>query len=408
MPSFTYKAKDPQGKVISGVIEAETERAVVTRLRAQRYTPIKIAEKKPTAIGKFLTSIGLAGRVGVKPLALFSRQLSTLINAGIPIIQSLNILAEQLEHKALKETVSMVRQDIERGSSIAEALNKHPRAFSSLYVAMVRSGEAGGVLDDVLERLSSYLENVIALQAKIRGAMAYPGVVTGIAIIIVTGLLTFVVPAFEEIFSSFGAQLPLPTRILLAISAVIRHYLPLVLLCGIALFFVFMWAIKTEKGRGIWDKTLLKLPIFGVLFQKTAIARFARTLSTLVKSGVPILEALEIVAKTSGNKVVEDAIMESRIAIREGERIADPLKECPVFPPMVIQMVAVGEETGSLDLMLSKIADYYDREVDAAVAALSSMIEPLLILFLGITCGSVIIALFLPILTMSAVISEAT
>ena len=408
MAIFNYKAKNPQGNVVTGVIEAETERAVITRLRSQRLALITVAEKKPSAISKMMASIGLSGRVGLKPLAIFSRQLSTLVNAGIPIIQSLNILVEQIEQKSFKEIVFNIRQDIERGSSITEALGKHPGAFSDLYVSMIRSGEAGGVLDEVLERLSSYLEAVITLRGKIRGAMAYPATVCAIAIIIIIGLLTFVVPSFEQIFVSFGAELPLPTRTLLVISAVIRKYFIIVAVCLFILVVIFMRVLKTEKGRAVWDGFLLKVPLFGPLFQKTAVAKFARTLSALVKSGVPILEALEIVAKTSGNKIVEYAIMDARLAIREGERIADPLKECEVFPPMVIQMVSVGEETGSLDLMLSKIADFYEREVDTTVEGLSSMIEPVLILFLGITCGSIIIALFLPILMMSTVIIEST
>jgi type IV pilus assembly protein PilC len=407
MALYVYKARNPQGSVVSGVLEGDSERAILARLRGMRLAPISVREKRPSPIDKFLETIGLTGRVGLRPLMIFSRQLSTLVNAGIPIIQSLNILVDQIEKKNFKEIVSSVRADIEKGSSIADALSKHPRAFSELYVAMVKSGEAGGVLDEVLERLSAYLEAVAELRGKIRGAMAYPVIVTFIAFVIVIFLLTFVVPTFKTIFESFGAELPLPTRILLIVSEIVKRYIWIIFLCMGGLFIGFRYLLKTEKGKHAWDNFLLRLPMFGPLFRKAAIAKFARTLSTLVKSGVPILEALEIVAKTSGNKVIEYAVMDARVAIREGERIADPLKECEVFPPMVIQMVAVGEETGSLDLMLTKIADFYDREVDSAIAALSSMIEPILILFLGIVCGSIIIALFLPILTMSVVLSQA-
>jgi type IV pilus assembly protein PilC len=404
MPFYVYKARNLEGRVVSGVFEAESERAVLSRLRSLRFTPIFIREKRPSIISKLLDTIGLTGRVGLKSLMIFSRQLSTLVNAGIPIVQSLNILIAQIDKKGFRDIIATVRSDIERGSSIADALSRHPKAFSELYVAMVRSGEAGGVLDEVLERLSSYFEALAELRGKIISAMAYPAIVVLATFCIVTFILTFVVPTFEEIFASFGAELPLPTRILMGVSRAIRENFLIVGICIVGLFIGFRFILKTEKGKLIWDKFLLKIPLFGPLFRKAAIAKFARTLSTLVKSGVPILEALEIVAKTSGNKVIEGAVMDARIAIREGERIAEPLKDCDVFPPMVIQMVGVGEETGSLDLMLSKIADFYDREVDAAIATLSSMIEPILIVFLGIICGAIIIALFIPILTLSHVI----
>ncbi|MEW6619995.1 MAG: type II secretion system F family protein [bacterium] len=409
MPTYTYKARNMSGGLVTGTIEAESQRSVILRLKQQHLMVISAEEEKANPIIEILNkfSVTALGRVGLKDLVLFSRQLSTLINAGIPIVQCLNVLIDQVENKNFKKIIMTIREDIEKGASITIAMSKHPGVFNQLYTSMVKSGESGGVLDEVLERISSYLESVQTLRRKVRTAMAYPAVVSFVATGIVIFLLTFVIPAFEGVFESFGAKLPLPTQILINISRLLRHYLPWMVLIAIIIGIILRLLItKTEKGRITFDSLCLKLPVFGTLFRKIAVSRFARTLGTLVRSGVSILEALEIVAKTSGNKIVELAVMGARSSIREGERITDPLRECGVFPPMVIQMVSVGEETGALDNMLMKVADYYDREVDMTVSALASLIEPLLIVVLGVVVGTIVICMYLPIFMMSSIISR--
>ncbi|MEW6608469.1 MAG: type II secretion system F family protein [bacterium] len=409
MPTYTYKARNMSGGLVTGTIDAESQRSVILRLKQQHLMVISAEEEKANPIIELLNkfSVTALGRVGLKDLVLFSRQLSTLINAGIPIVQCLNVLIDQVENKNFKKIIMTIREDIEKGASITIAMSKHPGVFNQLYTSMVKSGESGGVLDEVLERISSYLESVQTLRRKVRTAMAYPAVVSFVATGIVIFLLTFVIPAFEGVFESFGAKLPLPTQILINISRLLRHYLPWMVLIAIIIGIILRLLItKTEKGRITFDSLCLKLPVFGTLFRKIAVSRFARTLGTLVRSGVSILEALEIVAKTSGNKIVELAVMGARSSIREGERITDPLRECGVFPPMVIQMVSVGEETGALDNMLMKVADYYDREVDMTVSALASLIEPLLIVVLGVVVGTIVICMYLPIFMMSSIISR--
>lgn len=409
MPTYIYKARNMSGGVVTGSIDAESQRSVILRLKQQHLMVISAEEEKPNPIMDAVNRMAesFMHRVGLKDLVLFSRQLSTLINAGIPIVQCLNVLIDQVENKNFKKIIMDVREDIEKGASITIAMGKHPQVFNQLYTSMIKSGESGGVLDEVLERISSYLESVQALQRKVRTAMAYPGVVSVVATGVVIFLLTVVIPAFEDVFESFGAQLPIPTQILINISKLLRLYLPWIALTGIIVFFVIRLLVtKTEKGKITFDSLCLRIPVFGPLFRKIAVSRFARTLGTLIRSGVSILEALEIVAKTSGNKIVELAVMGARSSIREGERITDPLRECGVFPPMVIQMVSVGEETGALDNMLMKVADYYDREVDMAVSALASLIEPLLIVVLGIIVGAIVICMYLPIFMMSSIISR--
>ncbi|MDI6736564.1 MAG: type II secretion system F family protein [bacterium] len=409
MPNYIYKARNINGTVVTGSIEAESQRSVILRLKQQHLMVISAEEEK---LNPFLESLNkmsfsMLNRVGLKDLVLFSRQLSTLINAGIPIVQCLNVLIDQVENKNFKNIIMNIREDIEKGASITMAMSKHPGVFNQLYTSMVKSGESGGVLDEVLERISSYLEAVQSLRRKVRAAMAYPAVVSVVAGGIVIFLLTFVIPAFKGVFDSFGAELPLPTQLLINLSDLMRSYLPYLILLGVIVFIILRLIVtKTEKGRITFDGICLKLPVFGPLLRKISVSRFARTLGTLVRSGVSILEALEIVAKTSGNKIVELAVMGARSAIREGERITDPLRECGVFPPMVIQMVSVGEETGALDNMLMKVADYYDREVDMAVSALASLIEPLLIVVLGVVVGTIVICMYLPIFMMSSIISR--
>ncbi|MFH1860677.1 MAG: type II secretion system F family protein [bacterium] len=406
MPTYIYKARNMDGTVVAGKIDAETQRAVIMKLKQQHLMVISAEEERANIFARVIEILKFKDRVGLNDLVLFSRQLATLINAGIPIVQCLNVLIDQVDNKNFKKIIMNVREDIEKGASITMSMGKHPGVFNQLYTSMIKSGESGGVLDEVLERIASYLESVQSLRRKVQTAMAYPGVVSCIAIGIVMFLLIFVIPAFKDVFESFGAKLPLPTMLLINLSDLIKAYIIWFILLAIAAFVVLRLLItKTEKGRLTFDATILKIPVFGMLFRKIAVTRFARTLGTLVRSGVSILEALEIVAKTSGNKVVEMAVMGARTSIREGERITDPLRECGVFPPMVIQMVSVGEETGALDTMLMKIADYYDREVDASVSALASLIEPLLMVVLGIVVGGIVICMYLPIFMIATLVS---
>jgi len=394
---FAYKAKESGGKVIEGVVEAADQKAAMARLREQKLSvlEIKIGPGKKKRKGK----------VETKDVVIFSRQLSTLVSAGVPIVQGLNILEAQAESPAFRAVVGSLRTDIEAGLSIADAMKKHPQAFSELYVAMIKAGEVGGILDTILERLSGFLESSEQLRAKVKSALMYPTVVFSVAGLITIFLIMFVIPIFKDIFSSFGAKLPWLTQMMITISDFLRTKILFIvppLALGVWLF--KKW-LKTEKGQEKVDDISLKLPVFGILLKKVAIARFSRTLGTLIKSGVPILQGLETVAKTSGNKIIERAINASRDSIKEGGRISDPLKKANIFPPMVIQMISVGEETGGLDNMLNKIADFYDQEVDTAVKGLTSMIEPLIIVFLGVVVGTIVIAMFMPMFSLGEMVS---
>lgn len=406
MAEFSYKAKAPNGTVMEGIIEAAEQRAAVDKLRGQKYIILEINEAKKSAIDQFIKSLGFKPKVKSKDLVLFSRQLSTLVSAGVPIVQGLSILIEQIENKVFKNIVEKIQEDIESGQSIADSLKKHPNAFTDLYVAMIRAGEMGGILDVILERLSSYLEGAEALKGKVKGAMVYPIVVGLIAGVVTLFLLTVVIPTFKEIFESFGAELPLITQFLIDLSDFLRKWIIAVILVPIGLFIGFKQFRKTPFGNYKTDEIALKIPVFGILLKKVAVAKFTRTFGTLIKSGVPILQALDTVAKTSGNKVIEKAILEAREAIREGERIADPLRRSAIFPPMVIQMISVGEETGNLDTMLSKISDFYDQEVDNAVKGLTSMIEPIIIVVMGVVIGSIVIAMFMPMFELGNLASQ--
>lgn len=385
---FAYKAKEASGKVTEGTVEAPDQKAAMARLREQK---LSVTEIKPGAAKK-----PKKGKVDNKDVVMFSRQLSTLVSAGVPIVQGLNILEAQAESPAFKYVVGSLRADIEAGLSIADAMKKHPQAFTELYVAMIKAGEVGGILDTILERLSGFLESAEQLKAKVKSALMYPTVVFSAAGIITIFLIVFVIPIFKDIFGSFGRELPFLTRVIIGISDFLRakllYMLPFI---GGGVWLFKKWA-KTEKGQERIDDLSLKLPVFGILLKKVAIAKFSRTLGTLIKSGVPILQGLETVAKTSGNKMIEKAINNSRDSIKEGGRISDPLKKANIFPPMVIQMISVGEETGGLDNMLNKIADFYDQEVDTAVKGLTSMIEPIIIIVLGVVVGTIVIAMFMP------------
>jgi len=380
-------------------VEAADQKAAMARLREQRMTVVEIAQKAKK-------SPFFKPKVENKDIVIFSRQLSTLVSAGIPIVQGLNILESQAENPAFKTVVSALRTDIESGLSIADGMRKHPQAFTELYVSMIKAGEVGGILDTILERLSAYLEASEVLKAKVKSAMMYPTVVGGAAFFITVFLIIFIIPVFKDIFGGFGAELPFPTRVIIGISDFLRGNIVYIL----AIVGGGVWGVKkylkTEKGQEKLDDVSLKLPVFGILLKKVAIAKFTRTLGTLIKSGVPILQGLETVAKTAGNKVIERAIYKSRDSIKEGGRIADPLKKANIFPPMVIQMISVGEETGGLDTMLNKIADFYDQEVDTAVKGLTSMIEPLIMVVMGIVIGGIVIAMFMPMFSMSDIATK--
>jgi type IV pilus assembly protein PilC len=408
MPQFSYKARSAGGTVMTALIEAGDKRMAMDKLRSQKLIVMDINEVTVNPVIAVLKRINpFKPAVTSKDLVLFSRQFSTLVTAGVPIVQGLGILIDQVESPFFKGIITNIREDIEQGISITDALKKHPQAFSELYVSMIKAGEVGGILDTILERLSAYLESTEELKGKVKGAMVYPAVISMVAGCVTLFLIIFIIPTFQGIFSSFGAELPLPTRILIGLSNILRHYFILIIAFPFASFYGFKRFRDTPKGRFIIDYYALKLPLFGILLKKLAVAKFSRTLGTLMKSGVPILQALETVGKTSGNMVIESAIVTTCASVREGESIADPLKKTAVFPPMVIQMVAIGEATGTLDTMLSKIADFYDQEVDTSVKALTSMIEPLIMVVMGIVIGAIVLAMFMPMFEMGQMAGKA-
>ncbi|HEC97148.1 MAG TPA: type II secretion system F family protein [Nitrospirae bacterium] len=372
---------------------ASSKEEVIAKLRNNNLIPTAVAEKKKTGG----LSFSLRG-ITDKDLVVFTRQFATMIDAGLPLVQALEILSSQVENKTLAKTIAQVKVDVEAGSTYADALRKHPRVFSELYVNMVAAGESGGIMDTILNRLAAYIEKAMKLKKQVRGAMIYPAVVTAIAILVIAVIMIYVVPTFTQMFAQLGGTLPMPTRIVVAMSDFMSGIGGIVVLGAIIALAIFIVQIRrTEKGQYITDKILLQLPVFGVLLKKTAIAKFTRTLGTLVSSGVPILDGLDITAKTSGNKVIEKAIYAVRTDVSEGKTVAEPLMKAKVFPPMVNHMIAVGESTGALDSMLNKIAEFYDDEVDAAVSNLTSMIEPILMVFLGGSVGFIVISMYLPI-----------
>lgn len=400
MPEFKYKARDSRGGGVEGLLEAENEKAIITNLRSKGLVIIKLElqKKKKSIFGPGKKKIKLADTV------VFARQLSTMVNAGLPLVQSLHILTEQMDNPSFKVILRDIEQKVETGSNLSDAMGKYSTIFSDLFVNLVRAGEASGMLDEILNRLAAYLESINNLTRKIRSAMVYPIAVSIMAMLVIVVLMVKVIPTFKGIFADFQAKLPLPTMILIAISEAMQKYFLVGIGLAVAAFFLLRRYLKTEKGRFQFDNLKLHMYVFGPLFCKVAVSKFTRTLSTLVKSGVPILTSLEIVAKTSGNVIIEKAINEVKNSIREGESIAQPLAKCGVFPHMVVQMIRVGEETGSLEDMLSKISDFYDEQVNAAVAGLTSIIEPILIAFLGLVIGSIVIAMFMPIFKMTTII----
>jgi len=406
MPAFAYRARMLTGGLTEGTIDANDQRSAMDQLRSQKLVPLEVTEATTPIMERLMALSPFKPKVSSRELVLFSRQLSTLVSAGVPLVQGLTILEEQVESKLFKTIVHAIKEDIEAGQSITDALKKHPNAFEELYVGMIKAGEVGGILDVILERLSSYLEAAENLRSKVKGAMMYPLVVSIIAGSVTLFLLMGVIPTFTKIFSGFGAELPFITQMLVDLSDNLQKYWYIVFSIPIVLVVFLKQYGKTEMGRRNLDAIMMKVPIFGILLKKVAVAKFTRTLGTLIKSGVPILQALETVAKTSGNKVIEIAIMTARESVKEGERIAVQLRKANIFPPMVVQMVAIGEETGNLDTMLSKIADFYDQEVDVAVKTLTSMIEPIIIVVMGAVIGFIVIAMFLPMFELGNLASK--
>jgi type IV pilus assembly protein PilC len=401
MPIFKWEGKTGKGAIKKGEMEAPNEAAIRIHLRQQNIISTKIVSK-----GKeFKINLPFfKKKVNQRSIAIFTRQLATMIDAGLPLVQSLEILSQQQEGKAFKNIIRVIREDVEGGSTFAGALKKHPVTFNELYTNLVVAGEEGGILDNILLRLANYIEKSEALKKKVKSALIYPATIVGVAVIVVGILMIFVIPVFETMFKTAGQNLPLPTLIVVTLSKIIKKYVVIFIPAMVLLFFILRKYYRTQNGRAVVDRLLLKLPVFGSLFKKIAVARFSRTLGTLVSSGVPILDGLSIVSRTSGNRTIETAILNARASIREGETIAEPLNRSNIFPPMVIQMISVGESTGALDSMLSKIADFYEEEVDIAVANLTSLLEPFLMVFLGVVIGGVVISMYLPIFQMASAV----
>jgi type IV pilus assembly protein PilC len=394
MPTFEWKGRGRTGET-AGTLVADSKDAVIASLRRQQIVVTAVKEKgKELAVPKF------GGKVPPQLIAIFTRQFSVMIDAGLPLVQCLEILGQQQENKTMKRAMIQIRQDVESGSSLADAMRKHPKIFNDLYTNMVAAGEAGGILDTILQRLAQYIEKAVKLNSQVKSAMIYPVAVISIACIVVAVILWKVIPVFAALFKGLGAELPLPTVIVIHLSNFIADFWWLI---GITIFGV-MYALRryheTYKGKRVLDNLMLKAPIIGDLLRKIAVARFCRTLSTLTSSGVPILDGLQITARTAGNAIIEDAIMATRKSVEEGKTISEPLGETDVFPSMVVQMIAVGEQTGALDTMLSKIAEFYEDEVDTAVAGLMKLLEPILIAFLGVAIGGIVIAMYMPMFTL--------
>jgi type IV pilus assembly protein PilC len=394
MPTFEWKGRGRTGDT-AGVLVADSKDAAVAQLRRQQIVVTAVKEKgKEIAVPKW------GGRVPPQLIAIFTRQFSVMIDAGLPLVQCLEILGSQQEHKAFRRGLIQIRQDVEAGSSLADGMRKHPKIFNDLYTNMVAAGEAGGILDTILQRLAAYIEKAVKLNSQVKSAMIYPVAVISIAVIVVAIILWKVIPVFAALFKGLGAELPMPTRVVIALSNFIADFWWLVTLVVVSVVFGLRRYHATYKGKRVLDGILLKVPVFGLLLRKIAVARFCRTLATLTSSGVPILDGLQITAKTAGNSVVEDAIMATRKSVEEGKTISEPLADTDVFPTMVVQMIAVGEQTGALDTMLSKIADFYEDEVDNAVAGLMKLLEPVLIAFLGVAIGGIVIAMYMPMFTL--------
>ncbi len=402
MPAFLYVAKNKRGRTVKGQIEAPDEKLALAFLKKRNLTVQKL-KKKPKDLSESLPF--LKPKITRKDVVIFTRQFSTMITSGLPLLQGLKILSDQCENPTFKEVLKDIAGSVEGGTSLGEAMEKYPAVFDPLYTNLVKAGELGGVLDKTLKRLADHMEKAEKLKSKVKGAMVYPIVVIAVAIIVIAVIMIFVIPVFEKMFGEMGAQLPAPTVVVISISRFVKGNIHFIIAAIVLLLFLFKTYRKTKNGRRTTDALSLKLPVFGILLKKVAVARFTRTLGTMLASGVPILDSLAIVAKTTGNVILEEIILDVRQSVAEGQGIAPPLSETDVFPPMVVQMIAVGEATGALDSMLEKIADFYDEEVDAAVAALTSMMEPMLMVFLGTTIGGLVISMYLPIFKMAGLIA---
>ena len=395
---FEWSGKTSRGTIETGEITAGSKEEVIAQLRRKNITPTIVKQKEKKGGLASLSTLSFGSGVNDKDIVIFTRQFATMIDAGLPLVQALEILSTQVENKFLAKTLSAIKTDVESGSTYADALRKHPKVFTDLYANMVAAGESGGILDTILNRLASYIEKAMKLKKKVKGALTYPIVVSSIAVLVIAIIMIFVVPTFSKMFATLGGTLPLPTLLIIKFSNFLAGIGGLItLLTIVGLIVAFGQIRKTKGGRLATDKIFLRLPIFGLLLRKVSVAKFTRTLGTLVSSGVPILDGLEITAKTAGNTVIENAVMDVRSAVSEGKTLAEPLMKSKVFPPMVTHMIAVGESTGALDAMLSKIADFYDDEVDNTVANLTAMMEPMLMVFLGGTVGFIVVAMYLPI-----------
>lgn len=406
MPTFVWEGRTAQGRVVKGdSLDAPNLEAALARLREQRIRPIpNRVREKGKGLEREINIPGFGDSVKTKDVSVLTRQLATMIDAGLPIVQCLDILGQQTENKLLRNTIATVKKDVEGGCTLADALRKHPKIFDDLYVNMVEAGEAGGILNTILNRIALFIEKATRLKKKVKGAMIYPCAIVGVAVIVVAVLMIFVIPVFAELYGGMGKALPVPTQICIDISNWFVAYWYLLIVGAVAIFMGVSFYYKTPQGRMNIDRLLLRLPIIGDLLRKVAVARFSQNMALLLSSGVPILDGLAITGKTAGNKVVEKAIMESRVSISQGKTVAEPLRDSKIFPPLVCQMVAVGESTGGLDNMLRKVAELYEEEVDDAVNNLTAMMEPMIMVVLGVILGGLVIAMYLPIFQMGSLV----
>ena len=400
MPVYKWQGRSRQGTNTKGEMEAPNEEAVIAKLRSQQIMASTVKAKSKQL--EWLADFGQ--KVTEREIVIFTRQFATMIDAGLPLVQCLDIIINQQDNRVFKKVLSDVKNDVESGSTFARALGKHPKVFDQLFVALVAAGEVGGILDTILNRLGAYIEKAMKLKKRVKGALVYPITVLAIAGVVIVILLIWVIPVFKEMFEDFGAALPGPTQFVLDISEFMTSYWFFLLAGFIGIYMGTKFILSTERGREVWDRLILKLPVFGDLLRKVAVAKFTRTLGTIITSGVPILDGLEIVAKTSGNKTIEKAVLKTKERIAEGKTIAEPLAESGVFPSMVVQMITVGESTGALDVMLSKVADFYEDEVDITVDALTTLLEPIMLVFLGGTVGGMLICMYLPIFKLVTIV----
>ncbi len=407
MAVFAYEGRTPSGKVLRGTMEAATREAVINRLRAQRIQPVlRRIRERGKGLDRELTLPSIGRSVSARDVVVFTRQLTTMIEAGMPLVQILDVLGTQSDNKVFAKQVLGVKESVEAGATLSAALGEHPRTFDELYVNMVQAGEVGGILDTILARLATYMEKMVSLKRKIKGAMIYPATIVSVAVIVTMILLVFVIPVFAELFTSFGQALPWPTQVVINLSNFTIAWLHLIIAAAVMVAIGIRQAYRTSRGRLVIDRFLLRVPVIGELLRKASIARFSRTLGTLVSAGVPILDSLSITSRTAGNRVVELAGFAVRESITQGRTMAEPLVESGVFPPMVCQMISAGEMTGALDQMLSKIADFYEDEVDTAVANLTALMEPLVIVVLGTVIGGLVVAMYLPIFQLGSLLSS--